>query len=129
MSSIIKYDKYLLEYFCITENTERGLPSQLVDISDRIIIVEKQQFNLRRNNHLFIHYDQMQVRKVKQGFRNYHNKFLPVFPKFSVRKIADKISGYQKYCILLSHVITEIEKQIIGSHGSNEDNKLLIPYM
>eukprot|EP01084_Bolivina_argentea_P170854 296035_1 len=126
---IIKYDVDLLAFFCITENTERGLPSQLVDIFDRIMIIEKQQLDVTRFgvNHTK-HCDQIQVSKVQQGLRKYHNKFFPVFPKNPFRLIADKISGYQKYCILLSHVITEIEKQIIG-YNQLKDNKLLIPYM
>ena len=131
---VIKHDRDLLQYFCITENTEKELPSQLIDIADRFALEEKQELNVEKfgQKYFFKHCDKMQVSKVKNGLRKYHNRFLPLFPKNPLKQVADKISGYQKYCILLSHIISNINKQIqsgYNGYNNNKTNKKLIPFM
>eukprot|EP01084_Bolivina_argentea_P263708 446430_1 len=126
---VIKHDRSLLQYFCITNYTESELSSQLIDITDRIAFEEKQELNLNEfgKRYFFKNVDRIQISKIKTGLRRYHSRFLPKFPKNPLKLVVDKIGGYQKYCILLSFIIDEITTRISSKQISYFDN--MMPFM
>eukprot|EP00484_Ammonia_sp_Unknown_P029389 CAMPEP_0197031820 /NCGR_PEP_ID=MMETSP1384-20130603/10686_1 /TAXON_ID=29189 /ORGANISM="Ammonia sp." /LENGTH=897 /DNA_ID=CAMNT_0042461395 /DNA_START=26 /DNA_END=2719 /DNA_ORIENTATION=+ len=129
---IIKHDGDLLQYFCITEHTEKELPSQLIDIADRMFVEERKPLNVEHfsRKYFFQHLNGEQVKLVKEGFRKYHNRFLPTFPKKALKMVADKMSAYQNYCCLLSQIVVELNRQIASGYNAyNKKNELLVPYM